>query len=59
MALVGVNGDFRKKYHCQKLLTGIYEPDEGEILYNGIPAGQFAKKEIYRLFSVVFQEHFI
>lgn len=57
VALVGVNG--AGKSTIVKLLTGIYEPDEGQILYNGIPAGQFAKKEIYRLFSVVFQEHFM
>lgn len=38
--------------------TYLEQPDEGQILYNGIPARQFAKK-IYRLFSVVFQEYFM
>ena len=41
-----------------KLLCGFYEPEEGEILFNGISAGEFPKSERYGLFSVVFQEMF-
>lgn len=56
VALVGING--AGKTTIVKLMTGIYEPDEGQILYNGIDRKEFAKREVYRLFSVVFQEHF-
>ena len=42
-----------------KLLTGMYEPDEGCILINGIDRNRFARSEFYKLFSVVFQEYFI
>lgn len=56
LALVGANG--AGKSTLVKLLCGFYEPEEGEILFNGISAGEFPKAERYRLFSVVFQEMF-
>lgn len=57
IALVGVNGV--GKTTLVKLLTGMYEPDEGCILINGIDRNRFARSEFYKLFSVVFQEYFI
>lgn len=57
IALVGVNG--AGKTTLVKLLTGMYEPDEGGILINGIDRNRFARSEFYKLFSVVFQEYFI
>ena len=42
-----------------KLLCGMYEPDEGRILINGIDRNDFPKEEWYRLFSIVFQETLI
>ena len=57
IALVGVNG--AGKTTLVKLLTGMYEPDEGCILINGIDRNRFARSESYKLFSVVFQEYFI
>lgn len=57
IALVGVNG--AGKTTLVKLLTGMYEPDEGCILINGIDRNRFARSEFYKLFSVVFQEYFI
>lgn len=56
IALVGVNGAGKTTF--VKLLCGMYEPDSGRILVNGIDRREFSKKEWYRLFSVVFQEPF-
>ncbi len=57
VALVGING--AGKTTLVKLLCGMYEPDEGEILINGIKRSYFPKGELYDLFSVVFQEQLI
>ena len=37
----------------------MYNPDEGEILVNGIDRNEFPKEELYMLFSAVFQEQLI
>lgn len=57
LALVGVNGAGKTTF--VKLLTGMYEPDEGKILINGVDRNEFPREEFYRLFSAVFQEPFI
>ena len=57
IALVGVNGAGKTTF--VKLLTGMLEPDSGQILINGIDTREFPKEEFYKLFSVVFQEQFI
>lgn len=57
LALVGANG--AGKTTLVKLLCGMYEPDEGRILINGIDRNDFPKEEWYRLFSIVFQETLI
>jgi len=56
IALVGVNGAGKTTF--VKLLCGMYEPDSGTIRINGIDIREFPKQELYRLFSVVFQEAF-
>lgn len=57
IALVGVNG--AGKTTLVKLLCGMYNPDEGEILVNGINRNEFPKEELYGLFSAIFQEQLI
>lgn len=57
LALVGVNGAGKTTF--VKLLTGMYEPDEGSILIDGVDRNEFPREELYRLFSVVFQEPFL
>lgn len=57
VALVGVNG--AGKTTLVKLLCGLYDPDEGHILINGIDRNEFPREELYQLFSVVFQETMI
>lgn len=57
IALVGVNG--AGKTTLVKLLCGMYDPDEGQILINGIDRNEFPREELYELFSVVFQETMI
>lgn len=57
LAIVGVNG--AGKTTIIKLLCGMYEPNKGQILINNIDYGKFPKKELYQLFSVVFQEPLI
>lgn len=57
VALVGVNGAGKTTF--VKLLCGIYEPQEGRILLNGIDRSEFPRAEVYRLFAAVFQEKFL
>lgn len=53
-ALLGVNG--AGKTTLVMLLCGLYEPDEGKILINGVDISTVPKRALYGLFSVVFQE---
>lgn len=54
VAIVGING--AGKSTLVKLMTGLYKVDEGQILINGIPIENFTKKELYSMFSVLFQD---
>ena len=54
LAVVGPNG--AGKTTLVKLLTRLYDPDEGEILLNGHDIRQFPLEDYTRLFSVVFQD---
>ena len=54
IALVGMNG--AGKTTCVKLLCGLLEPTEGEVLVNGVPVRQFDRRAYFRLFATVFQE---
>lgn len=57
IALVGVNG--AGKTTLVKLLCGLYHPDRGEILINGINTRNFRKEDLFELFSAVFQDIYI
>lgn len=54
LSIVGVNGAGKTTF--VKLLCRFYEPDEGEILVNGIPARDIPLNEYYGLLGVVFQD---
>ena len=54
MAIVGMNGS--GKTTMIKLLCRLYDPQEGEILLNGVDIRKFKQNEYRKLFSVVFQD---
>lgn len=54
VALVGING--AGKTTLVKLLTGLYNPTEGEILINGTTTNSFNRYDYYKLFGVIFQD---
>lgn len=54
LAIVGVNG--AGKTTLVKLLCGFYTPTSGDILLDGISTRELDKREIAKLYSVIFQE---
>lgn len=54
IAIVGLNG--AGKTTIVKLLCGLYDPEEGQVLLNGIDIRKFDRRKYYDLFSAVFQE---
>lgn len=54
LALVGVNG--AGKTTLIKLMCGLYDPTEGEILLNGMPVNAYNRDEYFTMFSAVFQD---
>lgn len=54
LAIVGING--AGKSTLVKLMTGLFDVTDGEILINNIPIKEFSKKALYSMFSVVFQD---
>lgn len=56
IAIVGENG--AGKTTCMKLLSGLYSPDSGKILINGMDTADMPRLQQYSLFSAVFQDAF-
>ena len=55
LAIVGMNGS--GKTTMIKLLCRLYDPQEGEILLNGVDIRKFKQADYLSLFSVVFQDY--
>ncbi len=55
LAIVGTND--AGKSTIVKLICGLFDPDEGEILINAINVKEFKKEEYYMMFSTVFQDY--
>ena len=54
LAIVGING--AGKTTLVKLMTGLFAPTEGHIYINGMDINTFRKKELFQLYSAVFQD---
>jgi ATP-binding cassette subfamily B protein len=54
IALVGENGAGKTTFI--KLLTRLYDPDEGQILLNGIDLRDYALEDLHRCIGVIFQD---
>ncbi len=57
LAVVGLNG--AGKTTLVKLICGLIEPTEGEVLYEGVDIRCYDRDAYYRLFGAVFQDHSI
>ncbi len=54
LAVVGANG--AGKTTLIRLICGFYDPDEGEVLLNGVNIKEYNRRDYYRLFAAVFQD---
>ena len=57
LAVVGENGSGKTTFI--KLLCRLYDPQEGQILLNGIDIKKYNPREYMNVFSVVFQDYFL
>lgn len=54
IAIVGLNG--AGKTTLVKLICGLCDPTEGEVLYDGVNVREYNRRNYYELFSAVFQQ---
>jgi len=54
LAIVGING--AGKSTLVKILCGLLDPTEGEVLLNGVNIKEYNRRDYYNLFSAVFQD---
>lgn len=54
LAVVGLNG--AGKTTLVKLICGFYDPDEGEVLLNGVNIKVYNRRDYYKLIAGVFQD---
>lgn len=54
LAVVGMNG--AGKTTLVKLVCGLTDPTEGQVLYNGVDLREYNRREYYGLISAVFQQ---
>lgn len=54
LAIVGLNG--AGKTTLVKLLCGLYDPTEGQVLLNGVDIRVYNRRDYYKMFSAVFQQ---
>lgn len=54
LAVVGMNG--AGKTTLVKILCGFYDPDEGEVLLNGVNIKEYNRRDYYQLFAALFQD---
>ncbi|MEM8534924.1 MAG: ABC transporter ATP-binding protein [Chloroflexota bacterium] len=57
IALVGENGE--GKTTLVKLMTGLYEPTEGHISFDGVDVRHLDRKDLRDYMSVIFQDYYI
>ena len=55
LAVVGMNGSGKSTFI--KLLCRLYDPSEGEILFNGVNIQEYDYDQYLALFSVIFQDY--
>ncbi len=55
VSFIGFNGS--GKSTLVKLLVGLYQPQQGEILINGINIKEYKREELYRKIGIVFQDY--
>ena len=54
LAVVGLNG--AGKTTLIKLICGLIDPTDGQVLYNGKPVTEYNRVELYQMYSAVFQQ---